>query len=85
MVTKLYKMVSYDEIKIRSCNSLLFNRQCSNPALITTKLEQIRIDSAIERNINKYKERHDKIINDMLKLNVEEFARCVEQLGGIMR
>ncbi|XP_011192881.2 ectopic P granules protein 5 homolog isoform X1 [Zeugodacus cucurbitae] len=85
MVTKLYKMMPYDEVKIRSCNSLLFNRQCSNPARITAKLEQIRIDSAVEANINKYKERHDKIINGMLKLNVEEFARCVEQLSDIMR
>lgn len=78
-------MVSYNEIKIKSCKLLVFNRQCTNPARITTKLEQIRMDSAVEGSINKNKERRDKIINGMLKLNVEEFARCVEQLSGIMR
>ncbi|XP_017477815.1 PREDICTED: ectopic P granules protein 5 homolog isoform X2 [Rhagoletis zephyria] len=84
-ILNLYKMVPYDQIKIKSCDSLLFKRQCSSPATIVTRLEQIRVDSAIEAKINKYMGRHDEIIDGMLKLNVEEFARCVEQLSGIMR
>ncbi|XP_004534242.1 ectopic P granules protein 5 homolog isoform X2 [Ceratitis capitata] len=84
-VMKLQKMVAYEEIKLKSCNSLLFNRQCSNPARIITKLEKIRVDSAVEAKINKNIERRDKIINGMLTLNVEEFARCVEPLSCIMR
>ncbi|XP_053947288.1 ectopic P granules protein 5 homolog isoform X1 [Anastrepha ludens] len=85
MVLNLYKMVPYEEVKFKNCNSLLFKRQCSSPARIITTLEQIRMDNEVSGKISKYIERHDKIINGMLKLNVEEFARCVEQLSGIMR
>ncbi|KAM7362755.1 ectopic P-granules autophagy protein 5 [Cochliomyia hominivorax] len=84
-IIHLYKMVPYEEIKIKSCNSLLFNRQCTNPARIVTTLEMIRKDEQIQEKINTYSERHDKIIDEMLNENVEDFAKCVGQIGQILR
>lgn len=84
-IIHLYKLVPYEEIKIKSCNSLLFNRQCTNPARIVTTLEMIRKDEQIQEKITTYRERHDKIVDEMLNENVEEFARCVGQIGQILR
>lgn len=83
-IVLLYKMVPYEEIQIRSCNSLVFNRRCSNPAKIMTILEKIRKDEQIQHKIDSYRERHEKIINEMLSENVEEFAYCVGQIGQII-
>ncbi|XP_065371725.1 ectopic P granules protein 5 homolog isoform X2 [Calliphora vicina] len=84
-IVNLYKMVPYEEIKIKSCNSLLFNRQCTNPARIITTLEMIRKDEQVQEKITTYRERHDKIVDEMLNENVEDFAKCVGQIGQILR
>ncbi|XP_059219883.1 ectopic P granules protein 5 homolog isoform X1 [Stomoxys calcitrans] len=84
-IVQLYKMVPYEEIKIKNCNSLVFNRRCSSPARIVTILEKIRKDEQIQHKIDAFRERHDKIVDEMLKENVEEFARCVGQIGQILR
>ncbi|XP_005180740.1 ectopic P granules protein 5 homolog isoform X2 [Musca domestica] len=84
-IVQLYKMVPYEEIKIKNCNSLVFNRRCSNPARIVTTLEKIRKDEQIQQKIDTFRERHDKIVDEMLHENVEEFARSVGEIGQILR
>ncbi|XP_073818455.1 ectopic P-granules autophagy protein 5 isoform X2 [Musca autumnalis] len=84
-IVQLYKMVPYEEIKIKNCNSLVFNRRCSNPARIVTILEKIRKDEQVQQKVDAFRERHDKIINEMLHENVEEFARSVGEIGQIIR
>lgn len=84
-IVQLYKMVPYEEIKIKNCNSLVFNRRCSSPARIVTTLEKIRKDEQIQQKIDGFRERHDKIVDEMLNENVEDFARCVGHIGQIVR
>lgn len=84
-IVHLYKMVPYEEIKIKTCNSLLFNRQCTNPARIKTTLETIRKDTKVQDKITTYRERHDKIVDEMLNENVKDFAQCVGKIGQILR
>ncbi|XP_030371319.1 ectopic P granules protein 5 homolog [Scaptodrosophila lebanonensis] len=81
-VPALYQMVPYNETRNKECDSLLFNRKCTRPAQITLVPEHIRRNDQISRNMDVNRERHDKIIEEMLQLNVDGFAQAIEELGG---
>ncbi|XP_037950670.1 ectopic P granules protein 5 homolog isoform X2 [Teleopsis dalmanni] len=82
-IVELYHMVPYNEIKIKTCNSLLFNRKCTNPARITVTLEAIRKNEAIERKIENYCERQNNIINEISTINVDNFAQAIEEISSV--
>ncbi|XP_067619599.1 ectopic P granules protein 5 homolog isoform X2 [Eurosta solidaginis] len=85
IVPSLYKMVPYEDVKMKGCDSIILNRQCTGPASIVTKPEQIRTDKQVEQKLHKIVERRNNIVNRNLKFNAEEFGRCVERLNNIVR
>lgn len=75
----------YNEVKHKGCTSVLFNLKCSSPAQITANLEQIQKDDNVSRKIEVYRERHNKLLEEMLEWNVEEFAQCIEDLSTLVK
>ncbi|XP_052836525.1 ectopic P granules protein 5 homolog [Drosophila gunungcola] len=81
-VPALYQMVPYEEKRRKECTSLLFKRNCTAPANITLTPEHIRINDAISRKQTQNRERHDKIVEDLLlAMNVDSFAQAIEEFG----
>lgn len=78
-------MVPYEDIKNKNCDSLLFNRKCTRPAQIKLMPEHIRRNDQVARKQEQNRERHDKIIDEMLSLNVDGFALAIEELSGYIR
>lgn len=77
-----YQMVPYEEVKNKNCDSLLFNRKCTRPAQIKLQPEHIRRNDQVARKQEQNRERHDKIIEEMLSLNVDGFALAIEELSA---
>ncbi|XP_064550516.1 ectopic P granules protein 5 homolog [Drosophila montana] len=84
-VPTLYQMVPYNETRSKECESLLFNRKCMRPAQIQLVPEHIRRNEQVARKQEQNRERHDKIVEEMLALNVDGFAQAIEELGGCIR
>uniref|UniRef100_B3P3B0 GG16333 n=1 Tax=Drosophila erecta TaxID=7220 RepID=B3P3B0_DROER len=81
-VPTLYSMIPYEETRRKECTSLLFKRNCTAPAHIKLTPEHIRINDVISRKQTQNRERHDKIIDDLLlAMNVDSFAQALEELG----
>nr|NP_650752.2 ectopic P-granules autophagy protein 5, isoform C [Drosophila melanogaster]Q9VE34.2 RecName: Full=Ectopic P granules protein 5 homolog [Drosophila melanogaster]AAF55595.2 ectopic P-granules autophagy protein 5, isoform C [Drosophila melanogaster] len=81
-VPTLYSMIPYEETRRKECTSLLFKRNCTAPAQIKLTPEHIRINDVISRKQAQNRERHDKIIEDiLLAMSVESFAQAIEELG----
>ncbi|XP_016985100.2 ectopic P granules protein 5 homolog [Drosophila rhopaloa] len=81
-VPALYQMISYEETRRKECTSLLFKRTCTAPAHIKLTPEHIRINDVISRKQTQNRERHDKIIEDLLlAMNVDSFAEAIEEFG----
>lgn len=78
-------MVPYNEERSKECESLLFNRKCALPAKIQLVAEHIRHNDQIARKQEQNRERHDKIVEEMLALNVDGFAQAIEELGGYIQ
>lgn len=78
-------MVPYNELRSKECESLLFNRKCVRPAQIQLVPEHIRRNEQIARKQEQNRERHDKIVEEMLALNVDGFAQAIEELGGCIQ
>lgn len=75
-------MVPYNEMRSKECESLLFNRKCVRPAQIQLVPEHIRHNDQVARKQEQNRERHDKIVEEMLALNVDGFAQAIEELGA---
>ncbi|XP_017037889.1 ectopic P granules protein 5 homolog [Drosophila kikkawai] len=81
-VPALYQMIPYEETRRKECNSLLFQRTCTAPAKITLTPEHVRINEVISRKQTQNRERHDKIVEDLLlAMNVDSFAQAIEEFG----
>ncbi|XP_017041076.1 LOW QUALITY PROTEIN: ectopic P granules protein 5 homolog [Drosophila ficusphila] len=81
-VPALYQMIPYEESRRKECTSLLFKRNCTAPANIKLTPEHIRINEVINRKQTQNRERHDKIIEDLLlAMNLDDFAQGVEEFG----
>jgi len=75
-------MIPYEETRRKECTSLLFKRNCTAPAKITLTPEHIRINEVISRKQTQNRERHDKIVEDLLlAMNVDAFAQAIEEFG----
>ncbi|XP_017104957.2 ectopic P granules protein 5 homolog [Drosophila bipectinata] len=81
-VPGLYQMVPYEETRRKECTSLIFHRSCTRAAQITLKPEHIRINEVISRKLNENRERHDKLVEELLgAMNVDVFAQAIEEFG----
>lgn len=78
-------MVPYNETRSKECESLLFNRKCVRPAQIQLVPEHIRRNEQVARKQEQNRERHDKIVEEMLALNVDGFAQNIVKLGSCIR
>ncbi|KAH8303103.1 hypothetical protein KR018_003536, partial [Drosophila ironensis] len=59
-------MVPYEETRRKECTSLLFKRSCTAPAQIVLVPEHIRLNEVISRKLKENRERHDKLVEDLL-------------------
>ncbi|XP_034112376.2 ectopic P granules protein 5 homolog [Drosophila albomicans] len=80
-VPALYEMVPYVDTRRKECTSLIFKRNCSQAATIKVEGEHIRRNEQIARKQEQNRDRHDKIIEEMLALNVDGFAQAIVELG----
>ncbi|ALC46612.1 CG14299 [Drosophila busckii] len=79
-VPALYQMIPYNEVRNKNCESLLFNRKCASPATITLVPERIRLNDQVSRLQEQNRERHDKILDEMVKLDVDNFALACREM-----
>ncbi|EDW83213.2 uncharacterized protein Dwil_GK22441 [Drosophila willistoni] len=84
-VPALYQMVPYQETRWKQCDSLLFNRRCTRPAEITVIPQHIRKNEQVSQKQDQNREQHDKIVNEMLEMNIDGFAQTIEELGSYIR
>ncbi|EDV91356.1 GH17394 [Drosophila grimshawi] len=75
-----YAMTAYEETIIKECN-----RKCVKPAQIKLEKETISPNPQIARQQEKNRERHKKIVDEMLALNVDGFAQAIQELGGYIQ
>ncbi|XP_034484557.1 ectopic P granules protein 5 homolog [Drosophila innubila] len=81
-VPALYQMVPYEEMRRKECASLIFKRNCTQAATIKVVGEHIRRNDQISRKQEQNRDRHDKIIEEMLTLNVDGFAQAIIEMGS---
>uniref|UniRef100_A0A1A9VTB9 Uncharacterized protein n=1 Tax=Glossina austeni TaxID=7395 RepID=A0A1A9VTB9_GLOAU len=84
-IVRLYKMMPYEEMKVKSCNYWVYSHKCSKPARIITILQRIHKDERVQQNVDNCRTRHETIINEMLNENVDKFAQHVVQIGQTIR
>lgn len=79
-VPALYQMVPYEEMRRKECASLIFKRNCTQAAEIKVVGEHIRRNDQIARKQEQNRDRHDKIVEEMLVLNVDGFAQAIIEM-----
>ncbi|XP_037885384.1 ectopic P granules protein 5 homolog isoform X1 [Glossina fuscipes] len=84
-IIRLYKMITYEEMKVKNCNYWVYNHKCRKPARIITQLQRIHKDERVQQNVDNCRRRHETIINEMLNENVDKFAQHVVQIGQTIR